>query len=330
MNDTAHRMACESLAGHLATLGYRAWVEMRRVGVWSYGDRGRCDVVALMPWSGKRTFDMVAFEVKVSRSDLLTDARSGKWRRYCEEYRIPRVAFALAFPGAEMALADIPQDAGAWILRPNGWKRQRAGNALAFDQTKIDSLLLLALLSDTPFHPKDKQLARRYAALREALPYEVTDVIAKLNDRQLAEGVTGRAGRQIGVEFRRRLAALPTEASALNAWTERVLGWCAQIAGVDVAVLREEAIRIGGRIVQHADSAHGEHTEIENALRYAAFLASHRRDLDRLLGGLSSAFGRWGYDRTKSLAGGVESLAAIEARDVALDAKPTRAKKKAS
>lgn len=236
-----HRNLCENLAAHLCGQGYRAWVELRRVGVVSYGDAGRIDVLALTPWSGRTKFEMIAFEVKVSRSDLLSDLTKGKWRRYAAEYGIPRVAFACA-EGIATA-GDMPADAGLWVYEGGQWKRKKAPRPLVGDQRQIDSLLLLSMLTDREHSERETRRDRR---VFEMLPDGFAEQVYHLPDPDFRRFVMFKLAHLMGTETAKRLARPNEEARKVEMYAEHVLKWLSEMTGSDVDYLRRAAQRDDG------------------------------------------------------------------------------------
>lgn len=84
-------------------------------------------------WSGPRpdimsyrryTYDtpqIHAFEIKVSRSDLLSDLNAGKWRSYLEHCQ--SVTFAM--PHGFATKVDIPAECGVMFRTGRGWRTER-------------------------------------------------------------------------------------------------------------------------------------------------------------------------------------------------------------
>lgn len=64
---------------------------------------------------------MVIFEIKTSRSDLLRDLKSEKWRGYLVDG-----AVAFAFPAGLADPREIPNEAGVIVRIANGWSWRRA------------------------------------------------------------------------------------------------------------------------------------------------------------------------------------------------------------
>lgn len=97
----------------------------------------RADVVTVKP-SYKR-FCLSMYEVKVSRSDFLSDIRSEKWMGYLGHCH--RFYFACLSGVADAA--DIPDPAGLYVCGPNGWACRRGAKPLA---TEIPQETMMSLL----------------------------------------------------------------------------------------------------------------------------------------------------------------------------------------
>jgi len=63
---------------------------------------------------------MLILEVKISRADLLSDLRSGKWRNY-----LGVAALAFAFPANLADLQEIPAEAALIVRNGRGWRWER-------------------------------------------------------------------------------------------------------------------------------------------------------------------------------------------------------------
>lgn len=77
------------------------------------------DVIIIKP--SYTRFCVSIFEIKISRSDFLSDIRSGKWMGYLKHCH--RFYFAVAQGVAKKE--DIPEEAGLIIRGPNGWQVQK-------------------------------------------------------------------------------------------------------------------------------------------------------------------------------------------------------------
>ncbi len=98
----------------------------------SWGDHGRLDVLLFRALNGYRRIILEGYEVKATRSDFLSDLRSGKWRRY-----LPRLTrFNFAAPIGVVKESELPPEAGLVEMgrRKDGrfyWHRVRRAPSLA-------------------------------------------------------------------------------------------------------------------------------------------------------------------------------------------------------
>lgn len=86
------------------------------------GRQGRLDVVAVWTTGQYRNNVVHGYEVKVSRSDLLRDLKSEKWRRYLTQ--VDRLFFA--FPKDVASPDEVPPEAGVIVHNGVGWQQVRA------------------------------------------------------------------------------------------------------------------------------------------------------------------------------------------------------------
>ena len=110
----------------------------------SFGSEGRLDVVVFTSTNRYRKIIIEGFEVKASRADLLSDLRSGKWRKYIDAGVLSR--FSFAFPEGLAEADEIPQEAGVYVRGSRGgWRFARRPPDLGDDQ---------------PVTPRENTLAR--------------------------------------------------------------------------------------------------------------------------------------------------------------------------
>jgi hypothetical protein len=97
----------------------------------------RADLVVCLP--SYRRFTLSVYEIKVSRSDFLSDIRSEKWKLYLPNCH----RFYFATSSDIVKKDDIPDPAG-WIIRgENGWSTRKKATKLDND---IDKNVLLSLI----------------------------------------------------------------------------------------------------------------------------------------------------------------------------------------
>lgn len=97
----------------------------------------RADLVEIKP--SYTRFCVSIYEVKVSRSDFLSDINSGKWRGYLPHCH----RFYFATPAGLVDKREIPEEAG-WIVRgERGWKTMKVAPV---QQVEVPKETLLSLL----------------------------------------------------------------------------------------------------------------------------------------------------------------------------------------
>lgn len=111
----------DNLANDLARRlrdGGKVWTwQNLTVGAWS---GPRPDVMAFARWRYD-TPQINAYEIKVHRSDLLSDLNSGKWRKYLEHCQ--SVTFAM--PHGLAKKEEIPAECGVMFRTGRGWRTER-------------------------------------------------------------------------------------------------------------------------------------------------------------------------------------------------------------
>jgi hypothetical protein len=80
----------------------------------------RADVIEVKPSYNR--FCVSIYEVKVSRSDFLSDIRSGKWRGYLDHCH----RFYFAVPSGMVKKEEMPEEAGLIVRGEKGWQTQKA------------------------------------------------------------------------------------------------------------------------------------------------------------------------------------------------------------
>lgn len=122
------------LARHLRAAEWLTYTEIQIPHV-----NGRIDVAAVKPHAYARA-DLRAYEVKATRSDLISGLNSDKWKEYRTAFH--RVYFA--FPAGLAKLEEIPAECGVVVRGRNGWSHLRSARGHTPD--RLDYLVVLALL----------------------------------------------------------------------------------------------------------------------------------------------------------------------------------------
>lgn len=127
-----HNDLASSLAAHLRSrhCDHRVTWENLEFTDWTPGVALHCrpDVFSIRPTLDVETCRPWTHEVKVSRSDFLSDIRSQKWRQYVKFSC--RVFFAA--PRGMIALTELPTETGLWEFDPScevGWRLAKPGKS---------------------------------------------------------------------------------------------------------------------------------------------------------------------------------------------------------
>ena len=169
--------------------------------VWADGKTPRADFVVCRPTY--KEFTLSIFEVKISRSDFLSDIRSDKWRLYLPHCH--RFYFA-AMQGV-CKKDDIPEESGLVIRNDKGWHTAKSAPRLM------------------PNVPKETLLSLIFARQRRSAREKRIDDILEMNRRGFHDtDFMGRstAARVHGKEVGKLLSAIgKTKISDLIYFLER-------------------------------------------------------------------------------------------------------------
>jgi hypothetical protein len=150
-----------SLADARRSLGE---VVAEKVGLGSWGGSAQIDVATMKPsWANPNP---TAYEVKVSRSDFLTDTQAGKYRKYLPYVR--RLYFAA--PAGLLSKGEIPDGMGLIVRGDNGWHVQKAPRIQTPDPAMWPVFLQALLMKHYPgpwSRPEPDRRARIAAAEAE-------------------------------------------------------------------------------------------------------------------------------------------------------------------
>lgn len=139
---TAHAEVAASLAEwlHLRKPDTHPMIFSEVALTGKFSDAGRLDVVAVWTSDFYRKVTIHGWEVKATRSDLLSDLRAEKWRRYLGQ--VHRLYFA--FPDGIAHRDEIPLECGVIIQLSSGrWRVVRAAPNL---KSKLDPTVPWRLL----------------------------------------------------------------------------------------------------------------------------------------------------------------------------------------
>lgn len=115
-----------------------------------------------------------AYEIKVSRSDFLSDVTAGKWTGYFEF--ASRVIFCV--PQGLVKKAEIPDKAGLMVRGPNGWKTTKKAT-VSGQKPGFDHMMRLLLVADGKARERDRQLDIDF--------YKINDQIKKKHGEKIAQ-----------------------------------------------------------------------------------------------------------------------------------------------
>lgn len=105
----------------------------------AWGSAGWVDVAAAKPsWT---SFNVTGYEIKVSRSDFLSDVRSGKFRRYLDFFH----RFYFATPAGMMKKDEVPQGMGLIVRSENGWSGVVGPSVMTVEEGALKQMLMAML-----------------------------------------------------------------------------------------------------------------------------------------------------------------------------------------
>lgn len=143
-----HSDVVASLAGHFRSLTKPPMVFTEIALEGSWGSAGRVDVVTLRTGASYTKTLLYGYEVKATRSDLLSDLGSRKWERYLG----PLHRFSFALPAKICRLEEIPEPCGVVTLNEESgvWRQVRPARDLGGvgKGVKPDTLLRLLWRAD--------------------------------------------------------------------------------------------------------------------------------------------------------------------------------------
>ena len=222
--DWKHDDLAADLAGYLSSQDTMIWTDMQ------LGPSGspRPDVYTIRKSYSKPL--PLAFECKISRSDLRSDTTSGKWQSYLKY--ASGVVFAV--PDGLCTVADIPDGAGLILRKAKEWRYARRPT-LAKVTPPFDACMKLLIdgvhrtyRTPTPT-PRRLALWEEQAAVRKKFGKEVadcardivlayehlerlrTDISAEASEREKLLAVKHEAARATYAAEERQWSALKTE-----------------------------------------------------------------------------------------------------------------------
>lgn len=167
-----HQTLCDDLESHLR--GNTDRMVFQNITMGQYHG-GRPDVFTVM--KSFANFRADTYEIKVSRSDFLSDVTSGKWRKYLDHSH----AVWFAVPEGMIKASELPEGVGLTVRGPKGWRSLRKAKPQVMQTLPRDAWLRLVMdLHPTGFNGQPK--------VPRATPTEY----------QLAQIARKRAGKDLG------------------------------------------------------------------------------------------------------------------------------------
>lgn len=134
------------LAEDLADIKNTNFLDIPLGSVWLERPQ-RADVVEVKP--SYTRFCVSIYEIKISRSDFLSDIRSGKWRGYLDHCH----RFYFAAPKDMVTKNEIPEEAGLIVRGETGWSTIKAA-PVRHDDIPYTTLLSLIFAKQRLNHSK--------------------------------------------------------------------------------------------------------------------------------------------------------------------------------
>lgn len=131
-----HQALCDDLESHLR--GNTDRMVFQNITMGQYHG-GRPDVFTVM--KSFANFRADTYEIKVSRSDFLSDVTSGKWRKYLDHSH--SVWFAV--PEGMIKASELPDGVGLTVRGSKGWRSVRKAKPQAMDTLPRDAWLRLVM-----------------------------------------------------------------------------------------------------------------------------------------------------------------------------------------
>ncbi len=200
-------------------------ISVSELSLGAWGGTGRIDVLAMRPsWDNRR---IRAYEVKATRSDLLSDLRSGKWKKYVPWCQ----GLVFAFPKDLAQPSEIPRECGVITRNAKGWVTRRTPPR--HECERMEAVLFGVLLKqrEAPWSRGREARIRQASAMRtqRMMAWALGGEMSKLVDRMEAM----RSERGNGIYWLRqvfeRLNMEPADDKDLNVMAAQLSGWAAEV-----------------------------------------------------------------------------------------------------
>lgn len=272
--DWKHDQLAHDLADHLgAKDGRMIWTDMQ------LGPAGspRPDVYTIDP--SYMHANPTAYEIKVSRSDFLSDVTSGKWQKY----KTYAGAVVFAVPAGLIDKKELPGGCGLMVRSETGWRTMRRPNR---EHVKLPQDAMLKLLIDGVKRVRhdracEPRMATRWsvaAKARQQLGDEVAKALSDVDAYRADAEITLTKAREIEKAARK---AYEDERHKARLETKAVTDELCSLLGLEKwnAFQARAAIRD----LRNSLSADSRVQQVEDALDQARrSLASAARQLERL------------------------------------------------
>lgn len=200
-------------------------ISVSELGLGAWGGTGRIDVLAMRPsWSNRR---IQAYEVKATRSDLLSDLRSEKWKKYLPWCQ----GLIFAFPNELARPDEIPGECGVLTRSAKGWVTRRTPPLHRCERMEAVLFGVLLRQREAPWSQSREARIRRASDWRslQAKAWALGGEMSKLVDQMEKMG----SERGVSVYWLRqvfdRLNLEPANDGDLNSMTAQLSGWAADV-----------------------------------------------------------------------------------------------------
>ena len=258
-----HDELAEDLAVHLRTVSKRmVWTDLQM----GQANDVRPDVFAL---DRSYRIDAMAYEVKVSRADLLADLRAGKWRAYLDY----ACGVYFAMPPGVATKADLPPTVGLLVRGEAGWTALRAPRRTP--QPVLPADLWMKLLMDGI----DREATRRVEACTPPLreQWRTHRAVGRRYGADLADALS-RRDEAVG-----RLNTQAVEAELTAEIRQKQAAETLERARRDAADIRNEAYAEAGAVARELGlPATARPYQVREALRNAAMRTNANNEVAHL------------------------------------------------
>lgn len=177
LSEWSHQALCDDLESHLRGNSDRMVFQNITMGQY-HG--GRPDVFTVM--KSFANFRADTYEIKVSRSDFLSDVTSGKWRKYLDHSH----AVWFAVPEGMIKATELPEGVGLTVRSAKGWRSVRKPKPQVLQTLPRDAWLRLVMdlhpigFNNEPKNPRPAPSAYRLEQIaRKRAGKELAALIAK-------------------------------------------------------------------------------------------------------------------------------------------------------